>query len=135
MKINTKKCTPVKDSETCKVDTNPHIPKDKQEEEKEDDYGREVTFIPQVIFTPTLSSKRTHPKPYPRLSGDAMEDLSASISKMLISEDKETKDKKSEEDKKTPRPKEVTKPLGRYEVEVFTESKAIVRVTRSLRVK
>jgi len=133
MKINTKKCTPVlKDSQTCKINTNSSIPKDKKEEEKEDDYGREITFIPEVIFTPTLSSKRTHPKPYPRLSEDAMEDLSECISKMLISEDK--KDDETTKTVKKSRAKDpLSPPLGRYEVEVLTESKAVVRVSRSLR--
>jgi len=135
MKINTKKCTNVlKDSETCcKVNTsNPFIPKDKEEqEEKEDDYGREMTYVPDVIFTPTLSSKRTNPKPYPRLTEEAMEELSTSISTMLIS-DKEPKDEKPK-DKKSRAKDPVSPPLGRYEVEVFTESKSIVRVSRSLR--
>jgi hypothetical protein len=133
MKIDTKMCTPVlKESETCKKNTNPYIPESKNEEEKEDDYGREVTFIPEVIFTPTLTSKRTHPKPYPRLSEDAVEELSESISKMLIFDKKEPK--KDENKKKKSRAKDpVSPPLGRYEVEVISKSNAIVRVVRSLR--
>lgn len=133
MKINTKQCKPVlkeTNNDTCKVNTNKYIPKDKKEEEKEDDYGREVTFIPDIIFTPVLSSKRTTPKPYPRLSEKDVEDLSESISKMLIKDD-ETPNKTTK--KSRAKDPVMSPPLGRFEVEVLTESKAIVRVSRSLR--
>lgn len=138
MKINTKKCTPVvKGSDIGKVAVNAYIPKEKDEEKEkeEEDYGREKTFIPEVIFTPTLSSKRTHPKPYPRLSENEVEDLTESISKMLISRNDDKKEPKSKKER-TPRAKDPvvsSPPMGRFEVDVITESKAVVRVTRSLR--
>lgn len=137
MKINTKKCTPVlKESDVGKMNTNPCISKDKiqEEEEKEQEpYGREVLYEPEVIFTPTMSSKRTFPKPYPRLAKDAVEELTETISKMLIAGDDTSE--KEEKDKPKSRAKDpiVSKPLGRYEAEVFTKSKTVVRVTRSLR--
>lgn len=131
MKIDTKKCTPIKDSVTCKLNTNPYIPKDKEQEEKDDEFGRELTFIPEVIFTPVLSSKRT-PNPYPRLSDHAVDDLTETICKMLISEKDEDKEPKV---KKSSRAKDpVSSPLGRFEVEVIAEkSNTVVRVCRSLR--
>jgi hypothetical protein len=134
MKINTKKCTPVpKDpTETCKVNSNPYISKGKQEEEtKEDDLGRELTFLPELIVTPVLSSTRTHPKPYPRLSEKEVDDLTEIICNMLISDDKAPVDEK----KKKSRTKDpVSTPFGRFEVEVIAKkSNSVVRVSRSLR--
>lgn len=113
------------------MNPNAYIPKDKQEQEEEkDDLGRELTFLPDVIFTPVLTSKRTHPKPYPRLSQDDVDDLAETISKMLI-----TDEKKEEPIKKASRAKDpVSAPLGRYEVEVIAKkSNRVVRVSRSLR--
>lgn len=135
MKIDTNKCTPIvtKDvsSETCKMNKNAYIPKEKDEEEKsDDDLGRELTFLPEVIFTPVLSSKRTHPKPHPRLSEDDVNDLTETISQMLISENKKEEPKKKVSRAKDP----VSAPLGRYEVEVIAKkSNSVVRVSRSLR--
>lgn len=137
MKINTKKCTPVlKDSNVGKMNTNAYIPKDKKEEEDDDSLGREVLYEPELIFTPTMSSKRIEPKPYPRLTEDAVEDLTETISKMLISNKNDDEAKEGEEESpKKSRAKDpiVSKPLGRYEAEVITKSKAVVRVSRSLR--
>lgn len=133
MKINTKKCTPVpKDpTETCKVNINPYISKDKKEETKDDDLGRELTFLPELILTPVLSSTRTHPKPYPCLSEKEVDDLTETISNMLISDEKEPVDEKKNESRtKDP----VSTPLGRFEVEVIAKkSNSVVRVSRSLR--
>ena len=117
------------------MNRNPYISKDKQEEEEtkeEEELGRELTFLPELILTPVLSSKRTHPKPYPRLSEKEVDDLTETISNMLLSEEeKPTEEKK----KKTLRAKDpVSSPLGRFEVEVIAKkSNSVVRVSRSLR--
>lgn len=142
MKIDTKKATPVKGSSVCKIAENPYILVSKSGETKEDeDYGRQLTYIPTVFFTPVLTSKRSPPSPS-RVSDADMEELSAKISEMFISKEEDSKkEPKEEEEVKNKnkwvvldaKDKPLAEPLGRYEVEVVTSSNAIVRVMRSLR--
>jgi hypothetical protein len=143
MKIDTKKTTPVKGSQVCKIAENPYILVSKNGEAKEDeDYGRQLTFIPTVFFTPVLTSKRSQPSPS-RVSDADMEDLSVRISKMFISKEVDTKKEPKEEEEEVKnknkwvvldaKDKPLAEPLGRYEVEVVTSSNALVRVMRSLR--
>ena len=144
MKIDTKKGTPIKGSQVCKIAENPYIVVSKNEEVKEDeDYGRQLTFIPNVVFTPVLTSKRSQPSPS-RVSDADMEELSAKISKMFISKQDDTKDEPKEEEEDVKNESKwvildakdnaaLAEPLGRYEVEVVTGSNTLVRVMRSLR--
>jgi hypothetical protein len=142
MKIDTKNATPVKGSPICKLADNPYILVNRNGQEGEDEeYGRELNYVPAVIFTPVLTSKRT-PKARSLVSDADVEELSAEISKMIISDEKE-KMEETKEDTVEKKSKWVVldakdkplncEPLGRYEVEVVTNSNAIVRVMRSLR--
>jgi hypothetical protein len=141
MKIDTKKATPINGSQICKLADNPYILINKNGEEKGDEeYGRELDYVPAVIYTPVLKSKRTPKSPY-LVSEAEVEELSAKISKMIISEKGKKEETKEEEEveKKNKwvvldaKDKPLAEPLGRYEVEVVTNTNAIVRVMRSLR--
>jgi hypothetical protein len=140
MKIDTKKAATVnKEDKECKIVENKFISPIKMEESKGDSLGRELTYIPTVLFTPVLTSKRlastTSKSPEPHVHPNDLTELCSKLSKLFVKEDEE-EEKKSEvgvntTEEEMPTSKER---LGRFKTTFMNPKKMVeINVTRSAR--
>ena len=125
MKINTKTATPVKNCQMSRIVENANVPSKTTEEES---LGRDLTFIPTMIWTPVLSSRRTKgsSQESPRLMPDEMMDICNKLSELFVSVKDEEKGEAEEE-----KPK-----FGRYTTTIINQkTEKHIQVMRSLRLE
>jgi len=126
MKINTKTVTPIKTCPTSKIADNKDLPTAPTEQGS---LGRVLTFIPMMIWTPVLSSKRTEVSTpaSPRLTGDEMKEVCVLLSELFISKTTDKKDQPAEDRKPE---------LGRFKTTIMDpKTNQAVPVLRSVRVQ
>jgi hypothetical protein len=121
MKINTKQCTPINNNkgrsplEEAILHPNKYIPESKKKPEDDDeatsssasndapptDGARELKYLPTIVYTPVLTSKRT-PDNRRLLDDKDVEELNQKLAELLLDSKQERKkidDKKEENDK------------------------------------
>lgn len=129
MKINTKTLTPIKDCSTSKIADNKNLPPNPTTDDGS--LGRVLTFIPTLIWTPVLSSKRieTSTPAAPRLTEEEMNEVCSKLSELFVSSKKE--ESKEEEKECSMKPE-----FGRYKKTItFGKTETPVEVIRSIRLE
>lgn len=129
MKINTKTLTPVKHCSTSKIADNTNLPPNPTTDDGS--LGRVLTFIPTLIWTPVLSSKRTETSTpaAPRLTEEEMKEVCSKLSELFVSG-------KKEEPKEDQKEFSVKPEFGRYKMTTTNcKTETPVEVIRSIRLE
>ena len=165
MKINTKKCTPIKGTSSNSVVVHPNkyildngdtvLPPPAAESTDEQVCGRERKYLPTIIYTPVMTSKRLD-SDHRVLSYDGVDELTQKLENIFINEEEENKSssqpKEKEEESKdehekylvTEKKEEATSEevtvvepssvVGRFQKVVFSyKSNTASKVSRSVR--